>query len=269
MQTVLVDDHAQSNLAMIRELKLLGDADAVAFETADECVRFHETQSMDSEIHYVVDLDLGKGREVEGVRLVKKLRSSIQPTQTILISALSSHTDLKGRALQAGADSFIPKTGHSSDAREVRLRELHHDVDVSEAEARALEKGLAAQRYAEFLRQFTLARKRELSTEAVQDGIRKLLGYRYLEEPAIEILSALDQWLVECAPDQLSDWDYRFCRRAIRLLKADDEEGMRRWIQRAHVEDADVLLPWLETQDPVEDLNDGWGDEESGESRPG
>ncbi|HMN43817.1 MAG TPA: response regulator [Povalibacter sp.] len=263
MQTILVDDQVAANQAMMRELGKLGDNDALAFTTRQDCLQFHQAQQDGSELHYVVDLDLGKGLEVDGIKLVKELRAAELSGQTILISALSSHIDLRDKAIKAGANSFIAKTKPQSDAREVRLKELHFGMDARATEARVIEQGLAQQQYQEVEDLMKLAREQRISSGAVRDRLRKLLAFRHLENGALDVLSALDQWLIECPPAQLSKNDYSFFVRGLRLLKKDDADGLTRWIGDAHKRSTDVILPWLAEGDVPEE-EESWPIEDEG-----
>jgi DNA-binding NarL/FixJ family response regulator len=258
VQTVIVDDEPGARAALAAEFQRLGEPEPVTFGTKEEALRFHRALTPDSRSHFVVDLDLGEGKEREGVALVKELhhQHSLASRQT-LISALSSHSELREAALAAGADQFVPKMGVSKDALRLKYRAATFDVDQSESRAREIEIQLARHEFEELRNVTRLVRKGKMNASAPLNKVRKLLALRYLTSDALQVLSALDEQLSNKAPDRLSHPEYRQLIHAISLLESAEDEGLREWIHRAHARNADIIIPWLENADLGEE-----GDEE-------
>ncbi len=106
--TIVEDDEIQRKLFKKHLLKRFGEfsefIDIIAVDSISEVVQTFIRKEVKV---YIVDINLGKGKDEEGIDIIKLIKSKFP---NALIIAYSAYTDKKQKCIEAGASLFMKKS---------------------------------------------------------------------------------------------------------------------------------------------------------------
>jgi hypothetical protein len=211
--------------------------------------------SLSPEIVFILDIDLGREREREGLDAIREL-NVLRAAYSLpfYIAVLTSHSEFEADAAEAGADVFLVKESHTIDALELLARLESRAVDRMSAVARETQTQLAQREYKELRRRLTKLKegKIEYLSESIA-SIRRGLSWPLLPPEDQMILSMLSGPLSRAERNgQIQPTVVDLAIEGIDLLRHErpEEQELIDWAARIKAVCSDALIPWLTGQDP-------------------
>jgi CheY-like chemotaxis protein len=201
-----------------------------------------------------VDIDMGENRRREGIETIEKLKSlQDESGHDYYVAALTSHSELKKEAAQAGADAFITKLTSVTDALELMTRASAHAIERENQKAQELQDELARREYKNLIRQLgTLRRKTgRARIETATETVQRALGWPLLRPGEQAILSALDEQLRAAGRHgKLSRAVLDLCLEGAGMLNETrgSDGNVRNWLQRLASQSANIIFRWVKDE---------------------
>lgn len=210
-----------------------------------------------NEIVFILDIDLGKGRERAGLRAIRDVHELREQRKDLryYIVALTSHGEFEQDAYAAGADVFLTKaTTQSIDALEVVTRLNWHRAERILDTARDAHKQLGENEYRHFGRRLQHLRegKMEYLPESLAT-IARALNWPLISPEHSMILSMLRGSFLKAA--QTGVIDARVVDMAIEsigLLRMEEIDPvlLANWVSRMEQISPDSICRWAAGDDP-------------------
>ncbi|MEX2281105.1 MAG: response regulator [Gemmatimonadota bacterium] len=193
-QAFVLEDATDFAAALKKELESF-DVTATIFDNADDLV---EAATALEEGMLLLDLDMGVGRNREGIEAVGSLRELQEAhAKDFYIAAYTSHADYQKDALEAGVDAFLVKDSPRVDALELITLASAHSIDLHRRAAEHLHKELARRAYPELIRDLRLLKGEQKLPQyrRAVSAARRALARPFLSEDETIVLSAVSQIL--------------------------------------------------------------------------
>lgn len=237
-EVVVMDDVLEDAEPLIHELEIRA-IDAQLCSSITELL--HLAQSLDRVV-FVIDIDMGPGRQEEGLRAIRELDAMRKKEgKKFLIAALTSHGEYKARAGKAGVDIFIIKDKPQIDALEVITYAIQDRADQMQAE-------LAALQYENLDRQL-----REGNISAALRSVHNALKWPRLlsnESALLTILADRLNALDEAEDEVISERQKSILLEAVEMLRNDRARSVviGEFLAKAKEANMEVLHRWLDDE---------------------
>lgn len=249
-EVIVMDDVLEDAEPLIHELAIRS-VDAQLCSNITDLV--HLAKSVD-QVVFVIDIDMGPGRQEEGLRAIQELNAMRrQEGKKFLIAALTSHGEYKARAAKAGVDIFITKDKPQIDALEVITYAIQDRIDQHVREADRTQAELAALQYENLDRQL-----REGNISAALRSVHNAQKWPRLltnESALLTILADQLSALADESNDKTSERRRSLLLEAVDMLRHDRAQNvvLSEFFTKAKEEKMDVLHRWL-ADDQIEDI---------------
>lgn len=228
-----------------------------------ECVDIAQLIAVASELSaamFAIDLDMGEGREEEGLDAISTLRAmSDDPAsdKCFIIIALTSHSELEHAAIERGAHSFVVKDEARSDVLELLIRLSAHTIEIEKQWSLPIQSELASRGYENLRRKLDGFRQSGSGLSSCVATIRKALNWPFLVPDEQLVLSTIDEQLRVAQLEEYLDADLlQLCIEGVEIIARVDmsETAIGDWMQRVRKVSPNALFPWLDPDDIESDL---------------
>jgi DNA-binding NarL/FixJ family response regulator len=230
-------------------------------ESADEVRAIAAATDISESIDpvFVLDINLGENREREGLDVIQELDTLRKAGNfSWYIAALSTHSECEPEATRLGADVFLVKESHPTDALELQTRVDAREAERMSVQAQLKQSKLAEREYKELKRRLQNVKKGQAKfIGSAVATVNRGLGWPLLPPSDQLVLSLLIGPLSHAEQEETIEPDLLdACLEGVDLLlRRADEREFADWAGRMRNLSSHALVPWLHSGD-LDDIDD-------------